>query len=225
MSIVHNTYSAVGKTMEENHKEDRRVTRTKSALNHALSELVKEKGYESVTVEDITTRANLGRTTFYLHYKDKEDLLLDGLEERLSNLVNDVTKHPIIFWFKENNNYLINSIFETIKDNADVFQMITREQSNKVYDRFRNMITRVMTKLIADSPWAQKKVSSLSIPIDYVIDYFSGAIWASIVWWASNGFSQSTDEMAKSFRTLFFPGLLRILKVKNFTELVEVVTH
>ena len=51
--------------MEEKKKEDRRSTRTRQALHLALLELVKEKGYEGVTVEEITARANLGRTTFY----------------------------------------------------------------------------------------------------------------------------------------------------------------
>ncbi len=58
-------------------KLDRRVQRTRALLNDALMQLIREKGYDSVTIEDITERANLGRTTFYLHYQSKDDLLLD----------------------------------------------------------------------------------------------------------------------------------------------------
>ena len=58
-------------------KLDRRVQRTRKLLNDALMALIQEKGYDSVTIEDITERANLGRTTFYLHYQSKDDLLLD----------------------------------------------------------------------------------------------------------------------------------------------------
>jgi AcrR family transcriptional regulator len=211
--------------MEEKRKEDRRITRTKSALNQALAELVNEKGYESVTVEDITTRANLGRTTFYLHYQDKSDLLLEGLEEQLSQLANEIIQHPLIFWFRETNNNLLKSIFETFRENSEIFQIINREQSNKVYDRFQNMVTRVITKLIDESPWAQKKAGSLPVPIDYVIVYFSGAIWASIIWWTQNDFVLSTDEMVKSFRILFFPSLFRILKIHSFTDMADVISN
>lgn len=48
---------------------DRRVRRTRRALQDSLTSLILEKGYDAVTVEDITDRADLGRTTFYLHYK------------------------------------------------------------------------------------------------------------------------------------------------------------
>ena len=207
--------------MKEKKREDRRIIRTRLALHQALSELVREKGYADVTVEEITTRANLGRTTFYLHYQDKEDILLEGLEEHLSALVDEITKRPLVFWLRDTNENLIKSIFITVKENEDIFSLITREQSNKVYDHFRNIIVKVAMKLINESPWAQKKIDQLAVPVEYVIDYFSGAMWASIVWWAGEGFKQPTDEMLKSFRTLFFPGLLRVLNVKKFAELTE----
>jgi AcrR family transcriptional regulator len=58
-------------------KLDRRVQRTRELLRSALMQLVQEKGYDAITIEEITERANLGRTTFYLHYQSKDDLLLD----------------------------------------------------------------------------------------------------------------------------------------------------
>ena len=97
----------IGRTMKHSTGEDRRIIRTKSALNRAFLELVKEKGYESVTIEEITSRANIGRTTFYLHYQDKEDLLLEGLEEQLTTLVNEIIQRPLALWFQENKGKLI----------------------------------------------------------------------------------------------------------------------
>lgn len=58
-------------------KPDRRVQRTRQLLHKALIDLIKEKGFDAITVQDITERANLGRTTFYLHYPGKEELVLD----------------------------------------------------------------------------------------------------------------------------------------------------
>ena len=58
---------------------DRRVRRTRHALQHAMVDLVLEKGYERVSVADVTERADVGRSTFYAHYRDKEDLFLSGL--------------------------------------------------------------------------------------------------------------------------------------------------
>src|SRR5690242_18084253 len=59
---------------------DRRVERTRQSLQNALSELILEKGYEHVTVQDVIDRANVGRSTFYAHFEDKEQLLLSGFE-------------------------------------------------------------------------------------------------------------------------------------------------
>src|SRR5690606_24086942 len=60
---------------------DRRVRRTREALRRALIEEILEKGYAQVTVQDIIDRADVGRSTFYAHFQDKDDLLFYGLEE------------------------------------------------------------------------------------------------------------------------------------------------
>ena len=57
---------------------DRRIQKTKKLLSQSLIQLILEKGYESVTVQDILDRANVGRSTFYAHYENKDLLLVDG---------------------------------------------------------------------------------------------------------------------------------------------------
>ena len=56
---------------------DRRVRRTRELLQQSLIALVGEQRYEAITIRDIADRANVGRTTFYLHYRSKDDLLMD----------------------------------------------------------------------------------------------------------------------------------------------------
>src|SRR6266498_3684845 len=55
---------------------DRRVQRTRELLQKALIELIGEREYDAITIQDIVNRANVGRTTFYLHYGSKDDLFL-----------------------------------------------------------------------------------------------------------------------------------------------------
>src|SRR5690242_10979296 len=57
-------------------RTDRRVNRTRRALKDALTDLILEKGYERVTVGDVLERADVGRSTFYAHFVDKDDLLM-----------------------------------------------------------------------------------------------------------------------------------------------------
>lgn len=67
-------------------KLDRRVRRTRALLNDALIQLIREKGYDNVTIEEITERANLGRSTFYLHYQSKDDLLIEHHDDLVAHL-------------------------------------------------------------------------------------------------------------------------------------------
>lgn len=67
--------------------EDRRVTRTRRALAEALIKLTLEKGYELVTIRDVTDTAGVGYATFFRHYPDKDALLQDVLEVVLDELL------------------------------------------------------------------------------------------------------------------------------------------
>src|ERR1700694_2091739 len=75
-------------------KTDRRVQRTKQLLRDSLMALILERGYDATRVEDITERANLGRATFYLHYRDKEELLISSLEDIYDGLIKNIGPFP-----------------------------------------------------------------------------------------------------------------------------------
>jgi AcrR family transcriptional regulator len=65
-------------------KTDRRVERTRELLQKALIELIAERGYDAITIQDIVDRANIGRTTFYLHYNSKDELFMSCHEDIVS---------------------------------------------------------------------------------------------------------------------------------------------
>src|SRR2546425_8792930 len=67
--------------------QDRRVKRTQHLLARALIALTLEKGYEAVTIRDITERADVGYATFFRHYHDKDELLKDVLDVVLTELI------------------------------------------------------------------------------------------------------------------------------------------
>src|SRR5690349_13693927 len=66
---------------------DRRTLRTRQALHQALIRLVMERGYDQVSVADIADAANVGRSTFYAHFTDKDDLLRSGIGYLKSMLI------------------------------------------------------------------------------------------------------------------------------------------
>src|ERR671914_558684 len=62
-------------------KTDARVRRTRDALGDALVALMQEKPFETITVQDVLDRAHVGRSTFYSHFSDKDDLLMSDADE------------------------------------------------------------------------------------------------------------------------------------------------
>lgn len=67
-------------------RPDRRVQRTRRRLKEALLQLIEERSYDGITIEDITEKADVGRSTFYSHFNSKEDLLFDGFAVALRAL-------------------------------------------------------------------------------------------------------------------------------------------
>ena len=74
-------------------KSDVRVLRSRDALGDALIELMQEQSFESITVQQVLDRAGVSRSTFYSHYRDKEDLLLSDVEDFFELLGSLLTRH------------------------------------------------------------------------------------------------------------------------------------
>ena len=73
-------------TQPEKKREDPRVKRTRKLINQAFFDLMNEKGFQAITVQDITDRAEVNRATFYAHYEDKYDLLEQIYPRRVSRV-------------------------------------------------------------------------------------------------------------------------------------------
>ena len=69
---------SMGKQMD---KPDRRVRRTRESLHKALISLALEKHYDSITVQEVLDRADVGRSTFYTHFQSMDELLISGTQE------------------------------------------------------------------------------------------------------------------------------------------------
>src|SRR5690242_21361723 len=73
-------------------KHDRRSERTRQMLGDALLALMQERRYADLTVQDILDRANIGRSTFYAHYWDKDDLLASTIQRMIEALSRQVDR-------------------------------------------------------------------------------------------------------------------------------------
>src|SRR5712691_3374816 len=84
--------------------KDRRIQKTQKLLHEALNSLIHEKDYDSIVVKEILDRANVGRSTFYMHFRDKDELLVTGMGDMLWSLqaagpLSSAKWHEKIIWF------------------------------------------------------------------------------------------------------------------------------
>jgi AcrR family transcriptional regulator len=212
--------------MQKKNRTDRRIQRTRQALRKALSELIKEKGYDSISVEEITQRANLGRATFYLHYKDKEDLLVDEFSELANERARTLSQVPFSAWLPDLENpehtpenkpsepFL--TVFQHVADNADIYRILLKnEKSDRLLGRIRKIIAQSITEFMQTKVESDPIPLLLEVPIDLLAAYFSGALLSCVDWWLGQGSTYSPEEMTRMFQRLFFPGARRILGVSN----------
>lgn len=215
--------------MIENQKIDRRVSRTRRSLQEALFALILEKGYESVTVEEITNRADLGRTTFYLHYHDKEDLLMqavrnlvDGLFERLAQYPLDSLKLRSQTASGELLIPIISLAFQHVEQNADLYRVVLRgEGTYAAVRRVRQILSRAISDLIEHFTTRNKMELKPVVPLDVFLNSLAGAWIGLITWWLEEDMPYPPEEMAIMYQRMFMRSTREVLGLSPLTETGE----
>lgn len=198
---------------------DRRVRRTRQALQDALISLILEKGYDSVTIEEITDRADLGRTTFYLHFKDKEELLvraIDSIAEDFivthsADLDRDFSPEKALEKLNVNlDERMLYHVFNHAKENADLYKVMLRgEGSIKATERMRVLISEEAIKRFRHYSGVKLKV-----PLDFFGTFFAGALIESVTWWLENDQPYEVEEMVENFQQMFIHGALNSIIIE-----------
>jgi len=172
-------------------KVDRRIQRTRRLLQQAMIELIAEKGYEATSIQDITNRANVARTTFYLHYSDRDELLFrsvrDMIEELLSAMQPGSEGTP--------------ASFEHIAQHADFYRAILGEHGSPAFiSRLRDFVAdAVRERMLSQITGPDKKPR---VPLDFMTHYLVGAYVGVAAWGLHNEMPYSTAEMAQMVNDL-----------------------
>jgi len=202
-----------------NQPVDRRVARTRRALQKSLIQLILKQGYDSVTIEDITDHADLGRTTFYLHFKDKEELLMQAIDnicedflEKHENLLT-LTRTPETDLQKLQINLdkrILYHIFAHAQNNADLYKVMLRgEGGAKASQRITNIIKNETINRLQRVPNMQCKV-----PLEVFAMSFAGTLTELITWWLEENQPYTIEEMVVYFQQMFIFGALDTLNIE-----------
>jgi AcrR family transcriptional regulator len=182
-------------------KPDRRINRTRETLYQALSALMLEKRYDDITVQDIIDRANVGRSTFYAHFQDKEDLSMSNLVHILDSLTGAMEHSSL-----DSYNLLPGrALFEHIREHYPVFKALT---TGRGMDMFFNQGQEYWNKRMADHLQAMlPEGQEPKIPIPILAQFISGTIVTLLKWWVDNKMPYTSDTMAEIVEQLLIPSI------------------
>jgi len=191
----------------KNAKVDRRVQRTRQLLNNALIMLIVEKGYDSITVQNIIDQANLGRSTFYAHYQGKEDLLLKSMEELVHSLIWGVENPPTEEEGNEKSHRILSALplFRHTHEQHRLYKamvggrgidVVIKTIQNHLSEHIQEQIERLL-------PDGQTPL----VPPPVMANYLAGALLTLLTWWLDNEMLYSPERMDEMFQQLAMPGV------------------
>lgn len=198
------------------HKTDRRIQRTRQSLRAALLELIKEKGYDAISIEEITERANVGRATFYLHYKDKEDLLLEEFSEMVNEEAQALSEIPFSAWLQSLEDTTDQEkrpapplliVFEHVYENAELYYILLKsEKSSRIVERIRKISMGAIVKFVEAKAKTDPIPFLFKVPIEFFAAFISGALLSTVDWWLEERLRHSPKEVTHLFLDLFIQG-------------------
>ena len=182
---------------------DRRVGKTRKAIFAALNELLQEKKYSKITVQEIIDRADVGRATFYAHFPTKEDLLSGLIENIFESLSEQLNGH--ITQEQESELFPVAALFAHIQDNERIIKGVAMSESGELlFEKFKSYWgTKIQPLIVAHIPKGEKS----KIPLDMLINHIINTLIELIKFWLQDGLRYTPEQMEQYFFELIYPVL------------------
>jgi AcrR family transcriptional regulator len=173
-------------------RHERRKLRTRGKLKEATLELVLDKGYDEVNIQDIVDRADVGRGTFYVHYQDKQDILWDIIQGGLQASLDEGAKRARDE--QERPGYLGYLItFETAAKHQDLYRVMLGSQGSAlVTHRVADYLVSSMLQGIENGTY----MSEFDLPSEILAQFTIGALMRLTLWWLETPNKYTPKEMA-----------------------------
>ncbi len=186
-----------GISRERGQRGDRRVRRTRWALSTALVKLMRGKSYRAITIQNILDLADVGRSTFYSHYRGKDDLLLRSFEELLEMLDAGMTRSPT----DAHRVAPVRELFRHVGESRRFHQALNRAH---ILDRMYNAGANRLSQTI-EARLSHPSDSLSTLPAPVLARSLAGAVFALLGWWLENETKYSPSEMDQMFHGIHRP--------------------
>lgn len=184
----------------EQEKADRRVQRSQETLIQALIALMENKHYDQISVQDIVQQANVGRSTFYAHFQNKDDLVMWGFQYILGKTAEhlQITEEyklsfDVTLLFKHAAGHY--ELYKTLIWGSG-FELLIREGQSKFSDTLRQ---RILCLAPEKKDW--------SVPVPVLAQMLSGSLLILLKWWLDEKMPYEPYEMNDMFQITIMEGI------------------
>lgn len=188
-------------------KTDPRVRRTRRILRDALVSLVLKKDFASISIKDITDKAEVAYITFFRHYDSIDELLMevldDGLKELMARIETLASQSDASSLEAEGT-----FIFEYVQEKSDLFRILLKSQS---VARIRKTVIKNITMIFQKSCLPLTKLNN-QITLEITSNHIATSLLSLIEWWLENKMKPAPAEMGKIYKNLIIDSTVGAVK-------------
>ena len=174
-------------------KNDRRSQRTRQALGDALVELMMERGYDAISIKDIINRANVGRSTFYSHYADKDELFVSQLDRLMDLLSQHVPQER-----SEGNPFFPSlGLLQHIQEKWKLYKILAWGSGVDVLSKHlqKSLSEKIEQGLVESG-------QTYEVPVPIIANFLAGSFLSLVKWWLDNKMTYSPEQVDEMFQKL-----------------------
>ena len=184
---------------------DRRQKKTRDAIFSAFAELLSQKHYNQISVQEIIDAANVGRTTFYAHFETKDYLLKSLCEELFGHIIDTSMGLPHGHYHyscgNKTDSVFLHLVRHLQENDRNILELLSSE-NNEIFMKYfkTNLRTLIVTQ------YAEKGLlKSAALPEDYLVNHIASSFVETIDWWVSRGMKETPETITEYFLSVIEP--------------------
>ena len=197
---------------------DRRIRKTRRVIRQCLTELLKTKRIQDITVREISEKADINRGTFYMHYRDIFDLM-EQIENELLEELEDVLNHFKASDLLSNPALVFTRVFHLVKENSDMVSILIGQNGdinfvNRLKDIVREKCLKDWMELFRPGAGGGRQTSRSSqntLLDDSAFEaYYSFTVTGCIglvQYWLDSGLKETPEQLASLVEQIISKGL------------------
>ena len=184
---------------------DRRQQKTRAAIFKAFGDLLEEKSYSRITVQEIIDAANVGRTTFYAHFETKDNLLEALCRELFGHIIDSMADythtHGLYSEGPAPRSVFCHLLQHLQENDGNILGLLSGENSELFMRYFKDNLDELIRMQFA----GRNRPGKTDVPQAFLLNHISGSFVEMVLWWIKGRMKQTPEELDRYFRAVIEP--------------------